>query len=99
MSGTPLAVPADHPAYAGHFPGRPILPAVVMLAEALAAITARTGKPASAWTLQQAKFVRTVEPGQSMLLACDAADDGGQRFEIRVAGEMVASGRFTSATT
>ena len=36
-------VEADHPALAGHFPGRPIVPGVVLLDEALAAIEADSG--------------------------------------------------------
>ena len=95
MSVRALAVPADHPAYTGHFPGRPILPAVVLLGEALAEVVARTGIAEEAWTLQQAKFVRGVTPGQALAVACEAGPDGAQRFEIHAGEELVASGRFT----
>ena len=93
MSAQPLAIAADHPAFEGHFPGRPIVPAVVLLAEALAAITTRTGTAPSAWRLQQAKFTRSVAPGEPLTLQLDEAA-GGMRFEIRGAGSPVANGQF-----
>jgi 3-hydroxymyristoyl/3-hydroxydecanoyl-(acyl carrier protein) dehydratase len=41
---TPLAVTSDHPAFEGHFPGKPILPGVAILAEVLAAVEAATAR-------------------------------------------------------
>ena len=35
-----LAIAADHPAFAGHFPGRPLLPGVALLSEVLEAVLA-----------------------------------------------------------
>ena len=40
-SGSTIA--ADHPAFAGHFPGRPLLPGVALLAEVLEAAARRAG--------------------------------------------------------
>lgn len=94
MSTRPLAIAAGHPAYEGHFPGQPILPAVVLLAEALAEVVARTGRDATHWSLQQAKFARTVAPGEALTLACEAAASGAMRFEIRAGDALVASGSF-----
>ena len=85
----------DHPAYEGHFPGRPILPGVVILAEALAAIEASTGAPATAWRIDNAKFLGVVTPGTRLALTHETLASGGVRFEVRAAGEVVASGTLS----
>ena len=97
MSGLALRVADDHPAYAGHFPDAPILPAVVLLAEAIAAIEAATGVPAPRWTLAQAKFPRAVTPGTPLTLTHEGTAGGGVRFEIRSADGTVASGSLVPA--
>lgn len=90
----PLAIARDHPSYEGHFPGRPILPAVVLLAEALAAIEAATGRGPEAWTLASAKFLEPVTPGTALTLAHETLASGSMRFEIRSAAGVVAHGVF-----
>jgi 3-hydroxymyristoyl/3-hydroxydecanoyl-(acyl carrier protein) dehydratase len=88
----PLVVPRDHPAFAGHFPGRPIRPAVVLLAEALAAIEKATSRAAHQWTVSQAKFPSAVTPGTALTLMHEASASGAVRFEIRSAAGVVAHG-------
>jgi 3-hydroxymyristoyl/3-hydroxydecanoyl-(acyl carrier protein) dehydratase len=77
-----LPVAADHPAYAGHFPGRPILPGVVLLDAALHALAARQGMAGSA-QLKSAKFHSPVQPGEALTLHATETPAGGFRFEIR----------------
>lgn len=89
---TRLAIPPDHPAFEGHFPGHPILPGVVLLAEALAAIEAVTGRPPHAWTISSAKFLQPVEPGTPLTLAHEPLASGAMRFEIRSPLGAVANG-------
>ena len=89
---TTLAVPRDHPAYEGHFPGHPILPAVVVLAEVVAAVAAATGTDARAWEISNAKFPAAVEPGMELTLAHEATASGNIAFEVRTAHAVVASG-------
>ncbi len=79
----PLPIAADHPAYAGHFPGQPILPGVVLLDEALHALAARLGRQDAAWQLKSAKFHSPVQPGESLTLNAADLPAGGFRFEIR----------------
>jgi 3-hydroxymyristoyl/3-hydroxydecanoyl-(acyl carrier protein) dehydratase len=86
-----LPVAADHPAYAGHFPGRPILPGVVLLDAALHALAARQGIAGSA-QLKSAKFHSPVQPGEALILHATEMPAGGFRFEIRCGDRSVASG-------
>jgi 3-hydroxymyristoyl/3-hydroxydecanoyl-(acyl carrier protein) dehydratase len=87
-----LDVARDHPAFEGHFPGHPILPGVVLLAEAMAAIEAATGTSARDWTVEQAKFLGVVEPGARLALTLAAKPSGGVSFELREGERLVASG-------
>lgn len=64
MSGVEvrLSVPADHPSLAGHFPGHPIVPGVLLLDEAMRALEEATGR--AIVRLQQVKFVASLQPGE-----------------------------------
>jgi 3-hydroxymyristoyl/3-hydroxydecanoyl-(acyl carrier protein) dehydratase len=85
MSEIPLAIARDHPSYRGHFPGRPLLPGVVLLAEVMAAVE---GGP---WNVSQAKFVGVVEPGDALMMTAQA-QASGVRFEVHSPRGPVASG-------
>ncbi len=90
MTTTELTVAADHPAYAGHFPGTPMLPAVVLLDAVLAVVEAGAG-PAR-WQISAAKFLGAVRPGEPLTLEHDAQINGSIRFAVRSRGRAVASG-------
>jgi len=88
----PLLIPADHPAYAGHFPGQPILPGVVLLDAALHALAEVHGNPAATGQIKSAKFLSPVLPGEPLMLHYTASAAGGFRFELRSDARAVASG-------
>ena len=88
----PLPIAADHPAFAGHFPGSPIVPGVVLLDEALHALGAALGKDLSDCTVSSAKFLHPAGPGDTLQLQYALADNGSIRFEIVGAGRKIASG-------
>ena len=92
-----LAIAADHPAYAGHFPGQPILPGVVLLDEALLALAGLQGRAAAAAQIKSAKFLSPVQPGESLRLDYSATAAGVFRFELKAAERVVASGIVTFA--
>jgi 3-hydroxymyristoyl/3-hydroxydecanoyl-(acyl carrier protein) dehydratase len=92
-----LAVATDHPAYAGHFPGDPILPGVVLLDAALWALAAESGRPAAAARIKSAKFHSPVRPGEILSLHFTEPTAGDVRFEIRCDARSVASGSVAFA--
>lgn len=81
-----FTIDADHPALPGHFPGRPVVPGVVVLDRVLAAIEAAHG-PLGALRLPQVKFVRPLLPGEAARIELEAlatAADTAPRWRFRV---------------
>lgn len=97
----PLPIAADHPAYAGHFPGHPILPGVVLLDAALHALAARQSLTAAGGQIRSAKFLSPVSPGEALRLDYAATASGVFRFAVVAADpaheRVVASGSFAFA--
>ncbi|MBT9567664.1 MAG: hypothetical protein IV085_05140 [Thiobacillus sp.] len=87
-----LSIAADHPAYAGHFPGQPILPGVVLLDAALHSLAAVAGAATGCSQVKSVKFLSSVLPGEALTLHYSAAPGGGFRFDIRAHARAVASG-------
>ena len=87
-----LHLAPDHPAYAGHFPGQPILPGVVILAEVLDAVAGATGVPADRWTIVNAKFRHPVVPGSALTLVYERTARGDVRFDVLAGTSVAASG-------
>lgn len=83
-------VPLDHPAFAGHFPGQPILPGVVLLDRVLALANGSLGQ--QCWTILQAKFLRPVGPGAVLTLTLSPTPRGAWGFEVQCNGQSVVTG-------
>ena len=101
MSATRFTVPASHPSLPGHFPGRPVVPGVVLLAQVQAAIESAHG-PLPAPRLPQVKFMRPLLPGEPTVIELDALEGAaGPRWRFRVLreadGAVLASGEFAGA--
>lgn len=88
-------VPADHPAFAGHFPGRPIVPGVVILDRALLFAQTLVAVPVSHWQVGNAKFLSPVVPGETLVFALEAKASGAVAFSVRAGERNVASGSLT----
>lgn len=89
-----FTVHADHPALPGHFPGRPVVPGVVVLDHVVAAIEAAHG-PLGALRLPQVKFVAPLLPGEAADVALEGVD-GRWRFRVSRNGALVASGEVVA---
>jgi 3-hydroxymyristoyl/3-hydroxydecanoyl-(acyl carrier protein) dehydratase len=97
MPLTSLEVQGNHPAYAGHFPGNPVLPAVVLLDAALHALEAATSTTGRCWHVSGAKFPSAVRPGEPLTLEHEELPNGAIRFWIRSADRLVAHGSVNPA--
>lgn len=85
-----FSIDAAHPALPGHFPGRPVVPGVVLL-DRVAAALARWRGGACIAGLPQVKFLRPLLPEQTAELWLE--DDGKSiRFRIEHAQAVIASG-------
>jgi 3-hydroxymyristoyl/3-hydroxydecanoyl-(acyl carrier protein) dehydratase len=91
-----LDIATDHPAYEGHFPGHPLLPGVVLLAEALCAIESELPHAADGWVVENAKFLLPVPPGTALTFSRETLALGAVRFEIRSEAGVVANGVATA---
>lgn len=95
-----LVVASGHPAFAGHFPGSPILPGVVVLDAAVHAVlqAARAAglavedNTAGACEISSAKFLSPIGPGETLTLCYRSLACGKIHFEILGAGRKVAQG-------
>jgi 3-hydroxyacyl-[acyl-carrier-protein] dehydratase len=97
MGVTTLTIPAEHPALAGHFPGAPILPGVVLLDEMLHALEREGAGSAAAWRIGSAKFLKPVRPGETLELEHQTLPNGTVRFQVSSRGAPVAHGLLVPA--
>ena len=95
-----LSIGHDHPSLAGHFPGYPVVPGVVLLNEVLD--TLRRGSAASLLVtgLPMVKFTSPLRPGEFVTIHVDEEGAGRATFSCQVDTRLVASGviEFTFGT-
>ncbi|MBW6401915.1 hypothetical protein KPL78_28980 [Roseomonas sp. HJA6] len=90
---TAVTIGPDHPALPGHFPGRPIVPGVLLLDQVIAAARDAFALPAPT-SLPRAKFAAPVLPGERVDVALTRLDATRIGFACTVAGRPVASGEL-----
>lgn len=78
-----VAIAREHPAFAGHFPGQPLLPGVVLLGEALEVLLRDSpGTLGDAPRVSAVKFLAPVRPGADLEVRWTAPAQGRTRFEV-----------------
>ncbi len=93
-----FCIAAGHPCLAGHFPGRPLVPGVLLLEQVALALRAWRGERLA--RVVEAKFIAPLLPGEEAELQLDgdaAPRTGHLRFEIRRGDTLLARGRIEGA--
>ena len=86
--------PADFVGFSGHFPGHPILPAIVEILIVVVLVGERSGCPQRLVAVEDAKFLAPVSPEQEILVRCRSRVIRGKSLheaELSVDGTMTAS--------
>ena len=92
-------VPVDHPAFAGHFPGQPLVPGVVLLDQVLLLAQARVGHRGEIRSVSQAKFLQPCRPGDALVFVFEEGSGGALTFSVRRDGAEVAAGVVRAGST
>ena len=95
--------PAGAAYFAGHFPGQPIVPGVVLIDAAVQIAARATGRPLRLLRLAHAKFVQAVGPDQEAVLSFTIAPDPERAERLKISGKWsrdgakIAEMQFTAA--
>jgi len=81
-TGFQFSVPNDHPALPGHFPGRPIVPGVLLLDQVLTGVSSALKRPVR--LLQQVKFASALLPDETARVVFDS---DGERVKFSVTAQ------------
>ena len=87
--------PADHPALAGHFPGNPIVPGVVLLEEVFLAAAAVLGDIELAG-FPSVKFLSPLRPGEPFTVCLTMSDPAFSDDPAEVGFACTCGGRTIS---
>lgn len=90
---TSIRIAANHPALPGHFPGRPLVPGVVLLDRVLLEAERWLQRSVHTSSLPNAKFTAPLLPEQDAELQMKLAGDE-LRFSLSRNGASIAQGLF-----
>ncbi len=88
-------ISAGHPALPGHFPGRPVVPGVMLLDRVLDAVEAEYGAGLGALRLPQVKFVQPLLPEQTATVLLEGVAPRW-RFRVLHGERLLASGEIVA---
>jgi 3-hydroxyacyl-[acyl-carrier-protein] dehydratase len=89
-------VPASHPIFAGHFPGMPLVPGVMLLDWVLRELAVVLGVEPHGLRIRETKFFSPLRPEERADLFLTPGT-GRHEFQILRSGQLVASGILEAA--
>lgn len=94
------AVPREHPALPGHFPGHPVVPGVVLLSEVWDAVCRDAARPLTCTGWPSVKFLAPLLPGERFRVEVEFSGAESAKFSCKTAERTIAQGsvRFAPGT-
>lgn len=89
----------DHPALAGHFPGNPLVPGVLLLSELLDILEQEAGVDRGPVMLTSVKFMRLLRPGEPFTVRWHLLPQEHIAFAVVRGEETIAAGTVRWAST
>lgn len=77
-------IPADHPCFAGHFPGHPILPGVLLLNRVLNSAQIELAMSLDKCTIYNAKFSAAVVPNDQITINITSTSSTEYKFTVHI---------------
>lgn len=93
--GGAIKIQLTHPALAGHFPGNPIVPGVVILDEVAHALPRFLGEQITIVGFPTVKFIAPLAPEQEFSVAFTRKGENQVSFEVSAQGGKIVTGSIT----
>jgi 3-hydroxymyristoyl/3-hydroxydecanoyl-(acyl carrier protein) dehydratase len=87
-----VTIDVNHPSLAGHFPGHPVVPGVVMLGEIMNVIRDMANEPIEFVGMPSAKFLSPLSPGEPLTIRLNQQGDREMAFTCTTGLRLIASG-------
>ena len=82
----------NHPSLAGHFPGHPVIPGVLMLGEVMNVIRRAATENIEFVAMPSAKFLAPLHPGESLTIRLDQQSGCTTEFICTAGSRVIATG-------
>jgi 3-hydroxymyristoyl/3-hydroxydecanoyl-(acyl carrier protein) dehydratase len=92
------SVSPTHPAFAGHFPDRPMGPGALLLDQLLLSIAKVSELDLTTCEIQSVKFLSPALPGDELEFRHEWLADGVIRFEVSAGSRKIAAGSLRTGT-